>query len=446
MSGAVNTVMAFNGLSSNKLLAANGTKIYDISAGGAVGAAVQSGLTSDKWQYITFSNSSGNYLYMVNGSDAPRYWDGTTWTNAAITGPSDITKLIHINANHNRVWFCESGTLTAWYLGVNSIAGAATAFYLTGVARKGGYLMAMATWTIDEGYGINDMAVFLTSKGEVIVYQGTDPSSASTWSLLGVFEVGSPVGRRCFMKYKGDLCVITQDGLVPLAQGLQSSRLDPRINLTDKIQFATSTAITNYGNNFGWQVLQYPQNNMILLNVPVAADSQEQYVMNTISGSWCRFTGWGAYCWELYNEQIYFGGNGYVGLAWNGLSDNGSNITTDGLQAFNYFGSPGVLKRYTMMRPILYSDGSPAIAVNVNTNFDTTDTTALISFQNVSYATWDSAKWDSAMWGGGLQVSQLWQGVNGVGYCGAPRVKSNAQGIQIQWVATDIVSEKGAIL
>jgi len=445
LGGQVESVMTFSGLTSNKLLGAAGSSIFDCTAGGAVGAAVQTGLTNARWQYVNYSNTSGNYIYMVNGADAPRYWDGTTWTNAAITGVT-VANLIHINEHKNRLWFVEKNTMNAWYLATSAIAGAATKFDLTGVAMMGGYLMAMATWTIDAGYGVDDLAVFVTSRGEVIVYRGTDVSSATTWALVGVWQIGAPVGRRCMVKFAGDLLIICQDGVYPMSGALQSSRVNPRVALTDKIQFAVSSAISTYGDNFGWELIQFPKENMLFLNVPIAVGSQEQYVMNTITKSWCNFTGWEANCWTIFGDDPYFGGNGYIGKAWNGYADNGTNINGDGLQAFSNFGSPGKLKRYTMMKPYLRSDGSPAISANLNIDFDTSDTTATLSFSPTNYALWDTAVWDAAVWGGGLNVLQNWQGVNGVGAWAAPRLKIASQGIATHWVNTTIVMEQGAIL
>jgi hypothetical protein len=173
---------------------------------------------------------------------------------------------------------------------------------------------------------------------------------------------------------------------------------------------------------------------------------QQQYVMNTINKSWCNFTGWAANCWELYNEDPYFGGDGFVGKAWDTFSDDGNNIAADGLQAFNYFGSPGQLKRCTMIRPTLFTDGAPAASMNVNVDFDTSDATAPLAFTASSYAAWDVAVWDTGIWGADLSVSRQWQGSTGLGYALAPRLKTASKGIRVQWVATDLVMEKGGIL
>lgn len=443
----VQSLMAFSGLTSNKLLAAAGTAMYNVTTAGAVGAAVQSGLTNAKWQYINYANTSGNYLYMVNGADAPRYWDGTNFTNANITGVT-VANLIHINEFKNRIWFVEKEKLKAWYLGTASINGAATAFDLSGIALRGGYLMAMATWTIDAGYGVDDLAVFITSNGEVIVYRGTDPVSSTTWQMVGRWWIGSPVGRRCFTTYAGDLLIICQDGVYPLSAALQSSRLNPKVAVSYKIQSAVSQSVSDYGANFGWQIIPFPKLNQLYLNVPIAEGaSQQQYVMNTINKAWCNFTGWNANCWELYNDHLYFGGNGVVCKAWDTLADNSLAITGDMLQAFNHFKSPAIQKRFTMMRPVIQTNGSPSTQANINVDFDTSAPTAALAFTPSTFGTWDVGVWDTAIWGGStLNVQKAWQGTTGVGNYGAPRVKVTSSGIIVQLVSTDVVYEPGGII
>ena len=444
----VETLISYSGATTNKLFGIAGGAVYDATAGGAVGAAALSGLTNSRWQYVNIATPGGNFIEMCNGADAVYTYNGTTWTSQAgnITGVTSST-LIGINVHKNRVWFVEVGTLKAWYLPVQSISGAAAALDLSSFCPHGGYLMAMGTWTMDAGYGMDDMAVFITSNGDCLVYRGTDPSSSSTWALVGVFWLGSPIGRRCFVKYAGDLALITQDGLLPLSGALQSSRLNPRVALTDKIQQATSLAVTNYGANFGWQVIPYPNQNALVLNVPVGTNAnQQQYVMNTITGAWCNFTGWPANCFELYGDDLYFGGTNFIGKAWTTYADAGQAIPTRGLQAFNHFGSPAQLKRFTMMRPTFYASSPPSVSGQINVDYDQSPATATLSAASAIGALWDTGVWDTALWGAGLELSRQWQGAAGVGYCGAPNVATNTNSIELQWIATDIVLEAGAIL
>lgn len=450
ITGWVETLMAYTGGTSEQLFAAAGTVIYDVTAGGTATSDVTS-LTNARWQYVNNTTSGGSYIQCVNGADYMRYYDGTNWHKDTDGAPYNVTGLdtrtcIGITLSHNRVWLTQSNTLKAWYLPTNSIGGAATAFDLSSFCQRGGYLMAIETWTMDAGYGMDDMTVFITSEGEVLVYRGSDPSSSATWGLIGVYWIGSPIGRRCTVKYQGDLLIITRDGVQPMSLALQSSRINSRVAITDKIQFAVSQAVSNYGSNYGWQLLPYPNENMLILNVPLQTSSiQQQYVMNTITRAWCNFTGWNAACWELWQDEPYFGGNGFVAKAHDTLADNGGTILANGLQAFNYFGQRNREKQFTQMRPVLNTNGQPAIAAGMNLDFDLSDPTASLAFSSSNYAVWNTSLWDNSLWGPDLAINMTWQGANGVARAAAPHLLANSKGLTLQWLSTDVIWRPGGI-
>jgi len=449
LSGKAQTIMVYNNGSTSKMFAVTSTGyVYDVTTAGAVGAAVVSGLTNGIWEYVNITTAGGSYLMAVNGVDNALLYDGATWSTPSITGVTD-NDLSNITLFKNRIWFIEKNTLKAWYLPTSSIGGAAQSTDMSSVCRFGGRLVDLDTWTIDAGYGVDDNLAFITSQGEVIVYRGTDPASAATWALIGVWNVGSPVGDRVMLKYGGDLLILTYDGLLPFAAALQSSRLDPRVALSDKIQGAITAATTQYGGNYadvGWQIYYTAKYNAVWINVPIADNQQQQFVMNSITKSWCQFTGWAAYCWETLGEEPYFGSDGYVGHAWDdNYTDDVSNIVTTTLQAFNYLGARGVKKYFTRARPSIFSNGSPAISVGMNIDFDTSDTTAPLTFTETSYAVWDGAAstWDTALWGASLSVQNTWLGITGIGYCGGLQMKTVSSGIEIQWASTDVVYQTG---
>lgn len=414
------------------------------------GSAVVTGLTNARWQHINMSNAGGNFLMAVNGSDKLRGWDGTTWW-ADGDGSHDITGVdtatcIHIALFKRRVWFVQKSTASAWYLPIDSIAGAASKLDLGPVFNRGGSLVAITNWSIDAGIGIDDYAGFISDQGEVAIYKGSDPSSATTWALVGTFWVGSPVGRRCTAQFGGDVLLISRDGLLPLSKALMSARVTTKIALTDKIQNATSYATTLYGSSFGWQCIQFPNENMILLNVPIGTGLQQQYVMNTISGAWCRFKGWPANCFELFGDELYFGGAGTVYKAWQAQADAGSNINAEALQAFNYFGERSTLKEWTLARPLVGIDNNTGFVFGINTDFDTTPPTGVPTFAASNAGTWDVALWNVGVWGGTPQVQKLWQSVNGFGYCAAMHIIAATNVGQIEWSATDYAYKRGGVL
>lgn len=406
----------------------------------------------------TESNYNGTYVIVRTGPSTFTYTMATapaanatvvgSYTVIGITGV-DSSNFINVNLFKNRLYFTEKDTLTCWYLDVDAIGGSASPLYFGGIARNAGYLQAMGTWTLDAGQGADDYAVFVTSMGEVIVYNGTDPDIADKWQLKGVWQLGQTFTRRCFFKWAGDLLLLTQDGLVPLASALQSSRLDPRINITDKIYYAVSQAATSYYALDGWQINYYASENMLILSVPTS-NGMEQYVMHTITKSWARFTGIEAYCWEVSGDaDMHFGGDGYVGDFYSTTSDAGDNIVATAQQAYSYFDAPGQLKRFTLVRPILQTDnGLPTVLCGISVDFDTIPLTNQITFNpsGTLIGVWDSSRWDDTSWGGELVTTKFWQGVTGLGFAGSISMNVASAGIQLRWASTDYVMERGGVL
>ena len=527
ITGQVDSLMNYAGVSSQKLFAAAGTTIYEATTSPATAVLT---VTNDRFQHVMMSTAGGDFLVACNGQDPTLLYNGTSWlkiantttaqtistitrggtgnltatlttavahglitgnqvtisgatesnyngtyiitvtgtttftyvmatapsANATVVGTYNIlgitgvdsSTFIHVNLFKNRLWFTQKDTMKVWYLPVDSVGGAAEAIDFGGIARNGGYLQAMGTWTLDAGQGADDYAVFVTNMGEVMVYNGTDPTTAETWALKGVWQLGQTFARRCFFKWSGDLLLLTQDGLVPLASALQSSRLDPRVNLTDKIYWAISQAATAYSTQFGWQINYFAAENMLILNIPTDS-GWEQYVMHGITKAWAKFTGINASCFEVHNDRMYFGGSGFVGKYYDTYADNNTNIIATVQQAYSYFESRGQLKRYTMIRPIfLTSGGIPTIAAGVNIDFDTQNVTGSVTFNpaTVVAGTWDSSVWDDANWGGGLQVSKVWQGVTGIGYAAGVYMTVATQRIEVHWASTDYVMERGGVI
>src|SRR6185503_17853958 len=79
ISGQVETLFNYSGGATKKLFAVASGSIYDITAGGAIGAASVTGLTNSRWQYVNNTTTGGSYLQAVNGADKMRVFDGTTW-------------------------------------------------------------------------------------------------------------------------------------------------------------------------------------------------------------------------------------------------------------------------------------------------------------------------------------------------------------------------------
>ena len=446
---AVETLMEYVPQSgSAALFAAAGSSIYDVTTAGAVGAAVVTGLTNARLQYLQFGTAGGHFLIWFNGDDTPQLWNGSAWANTTISGPT-VANLIGGNNHQRRLWVWEDDSLTAWYGAVNAIGGSFTAFALAALAKKGGKIMAMGTWSRDGGDGQDDVAVFITSEGECIVYQGTDPASADTWALVGVFEIGKPIGRRCIKKAGADLLIVTDEGVVPLSAILSIDRSQAeRVALTQQVNKAFNDYVRQYGSLFGWEPFIYPRRAMLLFNVPTSTTDAYQIAFNTITKAPSRFTNIKAASWSLLGNAAYFGGfNGTVyrfddGTA-DGMDDDGSAIVTDALQAFSYFGSPGRKKAYKLARPVFEGSRTPSVSVDMNVDFRifqaSTPATALTGLA----AIWDAGLWDEGLWGGDADVYDGWIGVRGIGRSGALRMSTSSTGLIGGWISTDFIFVPG---
>ncbi len=299
----VQTVMGYNApnTANSKLFAAANTTIYDITAGATASATSITSLSTSRLQYENFTNSSlTSYLIAANGVDAALIYNGTAWSALSVTGIT-TSQIIQPKAWKGRLWFCLVNSTQVGYLPVGAISGTAATFDLGPLMSRGGFVNAIATWTVDTKQSVDEYIAFISSQGQVFVYQGTDPSTANTFALVGVYNLGAPIGRRCFLRISGNLWIVTQDGVIPMTEMLnydQSSA--PRVALTATIMNAINSSIQNYAGNFGWQFISYPRGTLAVLNIPTVENNQSlQYVMNTITGAWCRFTWINSNCWEL---------------------------------------------------------------------------------------------------------------------------------------------------
>ncbi len=447
----VETLATYNNGTIKKLFAASNDSIYDVTTAGALGAASVTGLTNARFQSINIGTAGGFFLMMVNGADKLRYYTGSAWDydgggTYTITNV-DTANCIHINNFKNRIWLIEKDSFSAWYLPVSSIAGAATELDLSGIFQHGGYLMAMANWTIDNSAGIDDYAAFITSEGEVAIYQGTDPSISTTWALKGTFRMGRPIGRRCFCKAGADVLVLTSDGAFPLSKSLLTDRTQMNQAATDNISNLINADIVSYQDNYGWQPIIHPIGNKLIINVPsVEYTESHQYVMNTTHGAWSKFTGWNAVCWATLSDDLYFGASDGVYAADVGQNDNGANIEGNCQQAFSYFSLRGQIKKFNMCRPVFLSEGDITPAIVINTDFQTGRSAFSPSFTSTSGTLWDVSDWDSPNWAGGDTLSARWQSATAVGYAAGVNITVSVKDVGIKWQSTDFAFEVGGVI
>jgi hypothetical protein len=441
---------------SRQLFGASGGNLYNCTAQGAVGAPVVTGNTSNRWQYVNFSNPGGQWLYLVNGQDSPQLYNGSSWqavtaasSPISITGVTDgLTNLIAVTAFKSRLYFIAKNTFHVWYLAVNAVGGAATLLDLSSIFQLGGYLIAAFSWTWNNVAGPQDYMVFLSSEGEGVIYQGYDPSQSGSWSQVGTFRMGRPVGYRCWARVGTDVMIMCADGLIPLTQEILNDRQSPQAEVTLKIRNAIQQDFQNYSTHFGWQVILHPMGTKLFINVPQSEDSvQYQYVMNTITSAWTVFNGWNAACFALMGDQLFYGTQNKVILCDTGATDLGASIQTNLIPAYSYFDAPGQNKQFTMCRPTFSLTGNIGISVGLSVDYRPVTLNASLSLPpSTGTSFWNTSLWNIAPWSQTSVIRLAWESVTGVGYAASLNMATLSNISNVSLIAIDYVYQMGGVL
>ncbi len=441
----------------NRFFAFAGGSVWDVTSKQRP-VDLEKDFSSDEWQTVQFKNR----LFAVNGTDKPQVFyfnekGEEVWEDASFSGENLVSELL-VNAasSKQRLWFVEKGALKVWYSeNVGEVQGNLLSFDLTTIARDGGCLTAIASWTQDGGEGMDDLTVFLTSEGEALVYAGNNPNSADDWKLKGIFRIARPIGYRCVLSYQGDIVVITEDGYLPLSKALpMACANNSQIAFSDKIRGLVLSRTRTNANKPGWQALVYNRGGYAIFNVPVNQQF-EQHVINTNTGAWCRFTGIPALCWGMFNGRAYFGTDDGIMLFDDGYSDNHAYINGQVAQAYSGFGTSNI-KKVQLLNPRTKSANPYALVVYTNADFSDMK----IDFaENIGYAglsKWSTAaypskiKWSSFAHPSGTKWATLqgtirsqWIGNSATGFKFSLVFKTRTRGNLIEWYNTGVRFEEG---
>lgn len=436
-----------------KLLAATNGKIFNVTTGSAVSLAT--GYTNDDWAYTSFSTGGGQYTLACNGVNTAWRYDGTTLTPLSYTGPTNALSLVCVHAQ--RPFYAEKNTLKVWYPDAGTFQQSPmTAFDFGPFCIRGGTIAGIGTWTRDNGYGgADDLFVMVTTEGEILIYNGFDPNSSSTWFLIGRFLAGRPVsGKRVLSRLGPDLLYLGEDGFQPLSSYLSVGESQAsRVAISRNIGNAVSQAVASGSSLAGWGAMLYPRGTQIIVNVPITTTTFYQYVVNSITGAWCRYIGMNAMSWALLDALPYFGGtDGKVYRADYGLADNGADIVGELRTAYEYIGGRGFQKRFTMARPVMQTTYPLSFAMNVETDFQTSTDLPTISSNTGGAVTgplWDTGVWDVDTWAASLgpgSIQAQWASVTGLGYSASIHMKIATKTIGVNIMAFDLTYERGLFI
>jgi len=454
----VTSLFSYNAADSadNRLFAASGGSIWDVTGEDAVEDQASTGSTDGIWSTTQFALASGEVVLLAVSPGAG-YWvyEATSgWTQKTPTNlPTD---LLSVAVWKNRVWFTENKTSTVWYLeDIDAIDGIAVAFEMGSLLRNGGSVRGLINWTLDSGVGVDDYLVVVGTEGDVGVWQGTDPTSAATFGLKGVWYVGPvPAIGRFFTAYGGDVMILSELGLVPMSRLVNGQFSEIQPGPSSKIQNVLSPIIVKYRNDASWDVIIVPNSDVLIIKLPPQNGIYVQYAMNVNTGAWCTFSGMPMVCTALLNGQLYFAtddkgiAKGLFGEE-DGLKLDllGGDAVAGNIQgAFNAFEMPGRLKKFTMVRPVFITEQAPGVKLRMNTQYSFTSVAGTPSFSGTTFSEWDTAVWGIAKWSGVSNTYESWFGVSGLGYYGAVRMRVKGIGGSTTLSSYHVLYEPGGIM
>ena len=442
---------AWSGPTSEKLFAFTSSGAYDVTTAGAVGAASTS-LTSGAASTVMFNTTGGAFLWCVNGVDDARYYNGTTWTTTASytltsggTIASNLFSVVH--SFKRRLFVLEKASMNFYYFDVDSIAGLVSRFPLGALFSEGGSLTAVGNWTASGALTIDDYVVFISSEGQAVVYQGTDPADAGAWKLQGVYTIGKPLGKHCTYKFGADLLVLTEFGLTSMTKVLSSSVSGAETTLTANIA-PTFRSFASAGRDLpGWKIVTSDTDNLLLINVPrTGGRTTIQLACNITTNAWSVFSGWDAKAWVEGSDNLYFQAGTKTYKALTATDDDGSAIQAYAATAWAYLPPRGSKKQVKVVRPVMKIEGRVVVDAAIDVDFNTGYGYSQAFTEGSGLFTYDSPAtlWDTATWGKLPKTKLDWLTLaNEDGHCMSFRCRLTARAADVEWYSTDFIYESG---
>ena len=451
--------------------------IYDVSTKMAPGdpplVPVVTGLSNARWETIQTVNDGGANLIAVNAVDAALIYNATgvhTVLYDAVPMPPvpvaytwyglDSSTVAQLTSHQGRLWATVKDSAVGWYLGVDQLYGQWAPFDFGALFSAGGSIAFMATWTIDDGNGAEDHLIIMSTRGQVAVYGGSDPSTISTWELVGLYFIGEPVkGRRGYYKVGGDMLLLTQRGLVSMTGLLVSTKVNEASTglRSEKVQLLISALVSEVNDLVDWELYLNASNNLFLINIPSSVlGGNRQLACNVVTDAspWAFFADVDASTWATFNNEPFFADyQGRIHKFWVGNVDevnlagtSSRAIKSQVQQAYSYMGNPAMQKQVGMYRPNFIVGGNLTYNSKIEYDFSVRPVAAPSDIYQVPYGgVWDTSKWDESRWGGGVFADRQWIQAIGIGSAASLRMTSVSEQ-EVMWVSTDYSYKVGTVL
>lgn len=418
-------------------------------------AADVTGQTGGNYASAMFTNAGITVLFVVNGIDDPLIYDGSAWSAPpAITGV-DPTTLSHVWSHNSRLYFVEENSLNAWFLDVDAIGGAAQQVSLSGVFRKGGKLLFGGTVSTDAGNGPNAYCVFVTDRGEMAMYVGSNPADANDWQIAGVFDIGAPLGKLAHIREAGDMIIATERGFIRALDVFKTdAALLSSIAISRNIEQTWKDEVVARQHGNAWTCVKWDAKGIAIIGLPNVGELDDYcFVVSLQTGAWAKYTGWHCVASCIYDGAAYIGGsNGAVYQCERSGSDDGTSYACAYVGLFEHIGGVGPTTVARMARATFLASKPFNPIMGVSTNYTVTLQAYADAAQSSPTEGWDEDLWDTGVWDANSSVKSMatsWVSVRGVGFTMAPVIQvmcGSEDTPDAELVSYELQYERGAIV
>lgn len=426
-SSGINTLIPFDGVvagqADDRMFAVTNEGIWDVTTSNVPPVLKATFTTQTEGAgfgvYCHYVDQSGSsfllYADALNG-----LWEYAEKTDLwirpkGILGP-DINHVAFVVVHKQRLWLVEENSTDGWYLPVASKSGQATQFYFGAKFPHGGRLRGLFNWSVDGGAGMDDYLVAISSAGDVIPYQGSDPSTADSWSAVGTYYVGRvPRGRSFTGEYAGDLYILCAYGLIAMSDLLQGVDLygDKAVNsLAYKISRPIRQMMNESREKYGWRPRFMPAQGILLITSPTALNKPaEQWTLSLATQAWGKWRGVPLISAEEWHGEVYFGDidsavhvmDGYRDKALLDDADDAASgvpIEFSIMTSYQDYGSPAQMKIPQYIRADFWSTSPPTYATKMLFDYDITEKASVYAppVTIIGSQIWDTVLWDEAIW------------------------------------------------
>lgn len=279
-----------------------GLRWYDVSSGTPVSVHTTVWGGDDEIHTLYFNG----YLFYFGesglspGQSGPQYYNGSAWGAAGYTW--SIGTPLGGAVYKNRAYFLDRGTTKYAYSEIDAISGATTTVDLATVISEKSDLAAIRSVSLSENVTQENVLAFIFSSGEILVYSGSYPDSAS-WQIISRLKVSPLLYVNSAIDAKGDTFLLTRSEILSLrnliARGYNAEREEGiGAAVQDRWkQITAGIAAATVGVNYFFKGLYDEDRDRLIISVPqyvdpdtgVAAEGIFQFIYDFVLGAWYEY-------------------------------------------------------------------------------------------------------------------------------------------------------------